>query len=303
MPDPPPHDPPPHDPPQHDPPRHERRWVNGVRLHVITAGSGPAVVLLHGWPQTSYAWRKVIPGLSGRFSVICPDMRGFGASSKPSGGFDKKTVARDVLDLARSFGHDRFALAGHDMGGQVGYAVAAQWPGSVTHFAFIESGLPGFGQEKSMNVATGGSWHFGFNMAGDISEELVRGRERIFVEHFLLRDSVGVVDPTSIDEQALATYADALARPGALRCTFSYYRTLLEDAQDNLALGRSKLPMPVLAVSTQHGAGAGPFATMRAVAANVRHAQIAQCGHYPAEEQPAELTRLLTDFFTGGDLS
>jgi pimeloyl-ACP methyl ester carboxylesterase len=81
MPGPPPHDPPQHDPPRHDPPRHERRWVNGVRLHVITAGSGPAVVLLHGWPQTSYAWRKVIPGLSGRFSIICPDMRGFGASS------------------------------------------------------------------------------------------------------------------------------------------------------------------------------------------------------------------------------
>jgi pimeloyl-ACP methyl ester carboxylesterase len=157
---------------------HHTRHVNGVRLHYVLAGSGDPIVLLHGWPQTWFAWRHVIPVLARHHTVIAPDMRGFGASQKPDDGYDKVTVARDVHALVHALGHDRIFLVGHDMGGQVAYPYAAMWPQEVRALVYIESSLPAFGQEELMDVARGGSWHFGFNMAGDIAEALVRRRER-----------------------------------------------------------------------------------------------------------------------------
>src|SRR5579863_7885842 len=140
------------------------RRVNGLRIHARMAGQGSPVVLLHGWPQTSYAWRKLIPLLAERHTVIAPDLRGFGDSSKPFSGYDKKTIAGDLSAMLQALDLESACIVGHDMGGQVGYAFAALYPQLTRKFVFIESGLPGFGQENAMNVATGGSWHFGFNM-------------------------------------------------------------------------------------------------------------------------------------------
>ena len=273
------------------------RRVNGLRIHVRTAGQGSPVVLLHGWPQTSYAWRKLIPLLAERHTVIAPDLRGFGDSSKPFTGYDKKTVAGDLSALLQSLDLESACIVGHDMGGQVGYAFAALYPQLTRKFVFIESGLPGFGQENAMNVATGGSWHFGFNMAGDISEELVRGREALFVRHFIRRDTVGTVDPGSISEADIDVYARSLAQPGALRASFSYYRTLFDDRKDNEKFGQTKLEMPVLAIGCEFGYGQGAKATMEKVATNVSSAIVQSSGHYPAEEQPEQLASVLLDFF------
>ncbi|VWB49981.1 alpha/beta hydrolase [Burkholderia aenigmatica] len=270
--------------------------VNGLRIHTKVAGAGRAVVLLHGWPQTSYAWRKLMPLLAPHCRVIAPDLRGFGHSSKPAAGYDKKTVAGDIAALLHALQIDQACIVGHDMGGQVGYAFAALYPQLTERFVFIESGLPGFGQEKAMNVATGGSWHFGFNMAGDISEELVRGREALFVRHFVRRDTVGTVDPESITEADIDVYATALTQPGALRASFSYYRTLLVDLDDNKTLGEKKLDMPVLAIGCEFGYGEGSKATMEKVASNVRGFVLRDSGHYPAEEQPEQLASALLDF-------
>jgi len=273
--------------------------VNGLRLHVRVAGAdtGRAVVLLHGWPQTSYAWRKLMPLLAPHCLVIAPDMRGFGESSKPAAGYDKKTVASDIAALLQALHIDRACVVGHDMGGQVGYAFAALYPQLTERFVFIESGLPGFGQENAMNVATGGSWHFGFNMAGDISEELVRGREALFVRHFVRRDTVGTVDPASITEADIQVYATALTQPGALRASFGYYRTLFVDRDDNQSFGERKLAMPVLAIGCEFGYGEGAKATMAKVASDVRGVVLRDSGHYPAEEQPEQLAAALLDFF------
>ncbi|WP_200880648.1 MULTISPECIES: alpha/beta fold hydrolase [Burkholderia] len=270
--------------------------VNGVRIHARVAGAGRAVVLLHGWPQTSYAWRKLMPLLAPHCRVIAPDLRGFGHSGKPAAGYDKKTVASDIAALLHALQIDTACIVGHDMGGQVGYAFAAQYPRLAERFVFIESGLPGFGQEKAMNVATGGSWHFGFNMAGDISEALVSGREALFVRHFVRRDTVGTVDPESISEADIDVYAKALAQPGALRASFSYYRTLFVDRDDNKTFGERKLDMPVLAVGCEFGYGEGAKATMEQVASNVRGVVLRDSGHYPAEEQPEQLAAVLLDF-------
>ena len=127
--------------------------VNGVKLHFVTAGSGDPVLLVHGWPETWYAWRKIIPVLAPRFTVIAPDMRGYGDSERPSGGYDKVTVATDLHKLIQSLGFGRVHLVAQDMGGPVGYAYAASFPADVHDFVFIESAIPGFGLESAIQLA------------------------------------------------------------------------------------------------------------------------------------------------------
>jgi pimeloyl-ACP methyl ester carboxylesterase len=257
---------------------------------------GQAVVLLHGWPQTSGAWRLVTPLLASKFDVVVPDLPGFGDTSKPDSGFDKKTVARRLRELVSALGLSRIALVGHDLGGHVAYAYAAQWPEEVSHLIFIESSLPGFGQEEAMDVSKGGSWHFGFNMAGDISEELVRGREFLFVDHFIRRENVGLFNANAVSSVDVEHYARALARPGALRCSFSYYRALPKDRGDNRAWGETPLPMPVLAVGAAGGYGLASAQTIRRVASNVHDVLIERSGHYVPEERPDALAGVIADF-------
>lgn len=271
--------------------------IDDVRFAYSRTGEGGTpVLLLHGWPQTSFAWRRLVPLLGEEYDLIVPDLPGFGFSSKPDAGFDKKTIARRLHSFVHALGLTRIAILGHDLGGHVAYAYAAQWPQEVSHLVFMESSLPAFGQEQAMNVATGGSWHFGFNMAGDISEALVKGREYTFVDHFMRRDKVGVYDAAAISRADIEHYAQALERPGALRCSFSYYRTLPLDRIDNQTWGQTPLPMPVLAVGAQWGYGDASAQTMRRVASHVESALIERSGHYPAEERPRELAALLRGF-------
>lgn len=239
-----------------------------------------------------------MPLLAENFRVIAPDLRGSGESSKPQGVFDKKTAAANIHALVQSLGLDRINLVGHDIGGQVAYAYAAQWPDEVERLVFIESGLPAFGQEEAMSVAKGGSWHFGFNQQIDLATALVAGREHLFVEHVLRRDTVGIVDPSSITDADIAVYAEALSRPGALRSSFSYYRALSIDADDNRRLGAVKLPMPVLAVGADEGYVRASAMTMAKVADRVADILITNCGHYVPEEQPVALACALRDFFS-----
>jgi pimeloyl-ACP methyl ester carboxylesterase len=260
---------------------------------------GTPIVLLHGWPQTSRAWRRVAPLLASGFDVVVPDLPGFGDTSKPDGGFDKKTISGRVRDFVKALGLSRIALAGHDLGGHVAYAYAAQWPSEVSHLVFIESSLPSFGQEEAMDVAKGGSWHFGFNMAGDIAEALVQGRELLFVDYFMRREKVGLFDPNVVSQADIEHYGRALARPGALRSSFSYYRTLPADRDDNRTWGQTPLPMPVLAVGAQGGYGHASAHTIRHVASNVQDVLIERCGHYVPEERPAELAEVITNFVVG----
>jgi pimeloyl-ACP methyl ester carboxylesterase len=271
--------------------------TDDMRFAYYRCGQGAqTVVLLHGWPQTSYTWRQVAPLLSSQFDVVVPDLPGFGSSSKPDGGFDKKTISRRLRDFIAALGLSRVALVGHDLGGAVAYAYAAQWPQDVSHLVFVESSLPSFGQEEAMDVSRSGSWHFGFNMAGDISETLVSGREYAFIDHFMRRENVGLFDPTSVEDSVIEHYARALARPGALRCSFGYYRTLAVDRVDNHHWGRTPLPMPVLAVGATWGYGAASAQTMRRVATDVRDVVIDRSGHYVPEEQPTALADAITQF-------
>ena len=277
--------------------QHDSIYLDDLKLHYVRSGRGEPVVLLHGWPQTWFAWRKVIPLLAGQYDVIAPDLRGFGDTSRPVGGYDKKTVAHDVRQLVEHLGLGPVHIVGHDVGGAVAYPYAAQWPDEVRSLTFIESSLPAFGQEELMDVAKGGSWHFGFNMSGDIAEELVRGRERLLIDYWMRRSTVGVVDPTSVEVEALDQYARSLGQPGGLRSTFAHYRALPQDRSDNRELGRTKLSLPVLAVEGERGQSGHSVSTMSKVATNVTSAMIERAGHYPPEENPHQLASVLRMFF------
>jgi len=269
--------------------------VNGVRLHYVIAGSGDPVLLLHGWPETWYAWRKVIPVLAGRFTVVAPDMRGYGDSERPVGGYDKVTVATDLHELMRSLGFGRVHLVAQDMGGPVGFAYAASFPADARDFTFIESAVPGFGLEASMDVAHGGSWHVGFNMAEGISELLVAGRERAFVEYFYRR---GTLHPDALTQADIDEYARSY-EAGGLAASFKYYRTLFDDAKVNREkLAVQPLTLPVLSLAAEKGFGDLSHASITQVADRVERQTIADAKHFLVQDQPQAATEAILSFLS-----
>jgi pimeloyl-ACP methyl ester carboxylesterase len=278
---------------------HHYAEVGEVMLHYVTAGSGPPLVLIHGWPQTWYEWRAVIPALAEHYTVIAPDMRGLGDSSRPLTGYDKRTVSTDIWRLlTEKLGQERFHLVGHDWGGPTAFALAAWHPENVATLAIVDVVIPGDGGDFSQG---GRRWHHQFHMTPDLPEALVTGRERLYLQWFY---QTFAYKPGAIDETAIDEFVRTYSQPGALRAGFNFYRAMGQDAKDNAALLATgfRLPMPVLAigggVSYPHGRGRGPDveASMRRVATDVRGFVIEDCGHFVPEEQPEELTRLLLEF-------
>jgi pimeloyl-ACP methyl ester carboxylesterase len=281
---------------------HHYAEIGEVMLHYVTAGEGPPVVLLHGWPQTWFEWRHVIPKLWDRYTLIAPDMRGLGDSSRPISGYDKKTVAEDIWRLvSEELGYETFHLVGHDWGGPTAFALAAAHPDAVTRLAIVDVVIPGGGGEFSEG---GRRWHHQFHMTPDLPEALVAGRERIYLKWFY---DTFAYRPDAIDAEALDEFVRTYSEPGALRAGFAYYRAIPQDAADNAALIKTgfRLPMPVLAigggVSYPHGRGRGGDveASLKRVATDVRGLVIPGCGHFVPEEKPNELARALLAFFHG----
>ena len=218
---------------------HHHARLADVSLHYVSAGAGDPVVLLHGWPSTWYEWRHVMDRLAGRHRVIAPDLRGLGDSTRPPGGYDKKTVAASLWELLH--GHLKLArwhLVGHDWGGPVAFALAAAHPEAIRTLAIVDVTLPGIGPDISQG---GKRWHHAFHMTPELPEALVRGRERIylgwFYEAFSWRREAFA--PADLDEY-LRTYT----QPGALEAGFAYYRNIPRDAADNRALRRDHEPGP-----------------------------------------------------------
>jgi pimeloyl-ACP methyl ester carboxylesterase len=272
---------------------HRKVDLDDVRLHYVIAGSGDPVVLIHGFPQTWRCWRGVIPSLAERFTVIAPDYRGAGDSTRPVGGYDKRTMAGDLHALVKHLGCTQTAIVGHDIGMMVAYAYATSYPDETRRLAVLDAFLPG--------TATGDEllrhprlWHVGFHSLRDVPEFLTAGREREYLGYFLRNYSCNLAafPPDEIDE-----YARIYSAPGAMRAGFELYRALGQDAIDNRAVER-KLEMPVLAIGGA-GSTAGPLVerTMReVVAGEFETALIADSGHFIAEEAPQALTRRLLDF-------
>jgi pimeloyl-ACP methyl ester carboxylesterase len=265
--------------------------ANEVTIHVRTGGRGPAVVLLHGFGTTGDMWSPLAAALVADRTVIVPDLRGLGLSSKPARGFDKKTQAKDVvavMDALEATGAD---FVTHDIGNMVAYAFAAQHSDRVRTFVPIDAPLPGVGPWEEV-VKDPRMWQFGFG--GPDMERLVAGRERIYLDRFWNEFSL---DPKSFGEAKRQHYAAIYALPGAMRSGFAQFAAFGQDAIDSKAfLAQGKLTMPVLAVGGEAAFGSMMATVMRCVAVNVEEAIISDCGHWIMDEQPAATTKLVTEF-------
>jgi len=265
--------------------------VNGVKFHYLVAGKGEAVILLHGFAQNSHMWLPLIPELAKTHTVIAPDLRGFGDSSKRDGGYDKKTMAQDIHALAASLGLKRVAVVGHDIGLMVAYAYAAQYPGEVDRIVLMDAFLPGVGDWENVWLL-GDKWHFHFY--GKTPLALVAGRERIYFEHFW---NDFAADPAhSVSEADRQFYTAAYAQPGAMRAGFEVFHAFTQDAEDFARFSKTKLKMPMLVLAGEKASGEFLFAQGRLVAENVEGVVIKGSGHWLIDEAPAQVIPKLVAF-------
>jgi len=271
--------------------------VNGIRMHFLTVGEGPPVVLLHGWPETSLMWRHVLPMLECRHTLSAPDLRGYGRTDAPQVGYDKRTMAEDVRGLVRALGHERVALVGHDRGARVAHRWALDYPDEVERVAFLDIVPTREVIHRFDATLASGFWHWLFHFQPDLPERLVVGREREYLEFFFER---WTWRRSALDD-AVDAYVRAFSRPGRLRAGFEDYRaTLTADLpadEESFTAGR-RLQMPVLVLWGAQGlVGALPVYEIWArYAHDVRAEAVPDCGHFLAEEKPEQVGRLLADF-------
>ncbi|WP_375381139.1 alpha/beta fold hydrolase [uncultured Sphingomonas sp.] len=269
--------------------------TNGTRLHYVTGGHGPAVVLLHGYPYTWEVWKPLLPLLvEAGYTVIAPDLRGLGFSDKAEGGYDKATVAADVRGIVRSLGFERIRLVGADIGAMVAYAYASRHPDEVERFVFAESLIPGFGLEALMNPADGGYWHFGFHMQVDVATMLTAGRE---AEYLLPWYAMMSADPAAADT-ATRRFLPFYQAPGGMRAGFRHYETLVEDGRANRAQFVGPLLMPTLVLSGERGIPqAQTLACVTQAAVDLEHDLVPGAGHTFASDNPEWTAARLIRFF------
>ena len=265
--------------------------VGDVRLHYLVAGKGEPVILLHGYAENSHMWRPLIPELAKTHTVIAPDLRGFGQSSKPAGGYEKKTMAEDVHALAKSLGYQHTIIVGHDIGLMVAYAYAARFPTEVDRVVLMDAFLPGVGDWTKVWLLRD-LWHFHFY--GVTPLKLVAGRERIYFEHFW---NDFAADPKhSVPEADRRFYATAYAQPGAMRAGFEVFRAFEQDAKDFADLAQTKLTMPILVLTGEKASGNFLIEQARLVDSNVDGVVIKGSGHWLMEEAPQQVIPQLIAF-------
>ena len=267
-----------------------------VRLHAVTGGDGPPLLLVHGWPQTWYAWRMLMPALARDFSVVAVDQRGIGLSGKPQGAYDTGTLANDLVALMDALGHRRFALYGTDVGMPIAYALAADHPDRVDRLVVSEAPLPGISPSPPLflpPLLTERLWHLAFNQLPTVNEQLVTGREEIFFG----AEFDASAGTNKLPAEAVRYYIDTLAAdPDHLRGSFEFYRAIPTTSAQNEQRKTRRLSMPVLAIGGAESSGEGAGNTMKLAADDVQTLVIPGCGHWVAEQAPEELLAALTAF-------
>ncbi len=271
--------------------KHQTAVVNGVKIHYVVGGSGEPLLLVHGFGQNWYMWNRLLPELSKHFTVVAPDLRGVGESDKPAGGYDKKTMATDLHELVKKLGYKSINLAGHDIGLMVAYAYAAQYPAEVKKVALMDALLPGvepvWGQMKSS------LWWFGF-FARPVAGDLVAGQAKEFLIDFW--PQVGYVKDAFTPAET-AEFIRAYSVPGATTGSFHWFGAFPQDAQDNLEFMKQKLPMPLLAMGSEHSAAPYLADHCRLVATTVTEAKIPGAGHWLVQENTPQVQQELLKFF------
>jgi pimeloyl-ACP methyl ester carboxylesterase len=286
---------------------HGRARVNGIRMHYVSAGEGPPLLLLHGTPKNHVYWYKLLPLLTEHFTVVAPDLRGFGYTDKPPAeeGYDSLTNARDVGELMSQLGHERFHLHGEDRGAEFAYALAATAPDRVLTLSFCEMLLSGQGLEEWSNFTPDTVsaqfrqqgvwvWHIPFFWIPHLPEMLITGREREFWEFWIKAETW---NPYAISEEVIAEWVNCLKSPGGLRGCLETYRAGLKNARINKDLMQTKLSLPVMTVGAPEFFGPLVEAQMRQAANTVESSAIfEQCGHSLALEAEHRLAAMLRDF-------
>ena len=267
------------------------RDVNGTRLHYLIGGRGSPVVLLHGFAQTGHMWTPLLAPLAEHHTVVVPDLRGAGESAKPAGGYDKLTMAADIHELTRALGLPPATIVGHDIGLMVAYAYAAQFPQDTERVVLMDAFLPGIGNWQDMWLLRD-LWHFHFY--GETPLALVKGRERIYLEHFW--NDFAADRAHSVSEADRRLYAAAYAQPGAVEAGFGWFRNFERDAADNAELGRTHLAMPVLVLAGEKSGGTFLVDQVRLVADDVRGQVVQGSGHWLMDEAPQVVVPAIVEF-------
>jgi pimeloyl-ACP methyl ester carboxylesterase len=273
---------------------HHKTTVNGIIMHYVIGGKGDPVVLLHGWPETWYEWRHIIPQLiDNNYTVIAPDMRGFGDSEKPQIGYDTKTVAEDIYQLVKKLGNSKIYIVAHDWGGPVAYSYAAAHTQDVRKMVILDTLLPGFGLEEAANFSPKGLWHLSFHAVRDLPEKLIDGKENIYLNWFY----DWTYNQSAITSEDREEYIKQYSKPGAMRAGFEYYRTVFEDSEQNKEYAKQKLEIPILTIGGEAGIGNFTAASFQKVANNVTGITLPNTGHFIPEERPNFLTKQILEFF------
>ncbi len=270
--------------------KHQYAVVNGVKIHYVTGGKGEPLLLVHGFGQNWFMWNRLLPELSKHFTIVAPDLRGLGESGKPAGGYDKKTMAKDLHELMKKLGYKQINLAGHDIGLMVAYAYAAQFPAEVKKLALMDALLPGV--EPVWSEVRAHAWWFGF-FAMPNSGEIVAGKAGLFLTSFW--PVVGYVK-NAFTETERNEFIRAYSVPGATTGSFHWFAAFDQDAKDNQEFMKKKLSMPLLAMGSDHG-GAFLAEHCRLVATNVKEVVIKGAGHWIVQEQTEQVKKGLSEFF------
>lgn len=276
---------------------HHYRTVNDFPMHYVTAGSGPALVLLHGWPQSWYEWRHLIPALADKFTVIAPDLRGLGDSGKPMTGYDKRNLANDVHQLVSGLGFETIKLAGHDWGGAVCYQLCYDFPGFVEKLLIFDM-VPGLfrkGQAVPLEQATR-LWHvFWQGSQPDLAEMMVAKDPESYIRYFLTSPSYNY-SPAIFTEEDVREYVRVFSLPGTIRAGFQYYANALRKDAEDLAGCTEKLKMPIRAWGGEACMG-NVVPAWEAVAEDVSGGMVPECGHFIPEEKPGFALEEIESFF------
>lgn len=279
-----------------EPWRHQEAIVNGVRLHWVESGSGPLVLLLHGFPEFWYSWRHQIPALAESFHVVAPDMRGYNLSEKPGSGYDLNTLTDDVLALIRSFGQEPAAVVGHDWGGAIAWAFAIRYPEAISRLAILNAPHPSrFLEELRRPRQFLRSWYMLFFQLPFLPE-LLLGTNRCWPLITLMRRSA--VQKSAFSDEDLERYREAMSRPGALTAAIGYYRAIRRERMRTEELAADGcVTCPTLVLWGEHDQALGKELTYRLERwvpnVNVRYLD---CGHWTQQERSEDVNRYLLEF-------
>ncbi|MEL7983180.1 alpha/beta hydrolase [Vreelandella titanicae] len=279
--------------------KHAMVEAGDVRLHTVSGGKGFPVLLMAGFSQSWYAWRRIMPILADHFYVVAIDLPGQGDSDKPVDGYDTQTAGDRIHALVKELGFERYHIGAHDIGSWVAYPFVARFADEVGRLVLLDANIPGVTLKPTVEVGPNiwKSWHFFFHQVPDVPEFLITGRERRYIEWFFQRKTfnpAGTFSTADIDE-----YERVYKQPGNLRGALAYYRAVLDDAEQNASLEAKKIETPILALGGDFGMSPDIYDAIKPLATHVEGGVIQNCGHYMPEEQPDEIAAKMIKFFNG----